>query len=160
VAPAGEPTIMPLFSASALSHAEILNVAAPVDSAQWTGEIASKLTQVIMTRQDHVELRLNPPQLGPVDVQVRMSADQATVLISAPHAITRDALEQALPQLRDALAQQGITLGQATVHSGPHRDPSNPGTLRAPVQDSRIPLALPDAPLRQMRPDRLVDTFA
>jgi flagellar hook-length control protein FliK len=68
------------------------------------------------------ELHLNPPHLGPLDVVLKVSGDQATALFTSPHAAVRDVVEQALPQLRDMLAGNGITLGNATVSDQSPRD--------------------------------------
>lgn len=151
-------TLAPLNHAS---RPETIAVTERFASAQWTSEVATKLAQVIVMRQDQVELRLNPPELGPVDVRVHMTGDQATVLIAAPHAVTRDALEQALPQLRDALAHQGITLGQATVQGEgrSHDAPAHP-SARSTESDPTNPLAAAATPHRPPRADRLIDTFA
>lgn len=163
LATASDPSIASMMAPAAghVSASDPITVTAPVASAQWTAEVSTKLAQVIVMRQDHAELRLNPPHLGPVEVRVQMTGDQATVLIAAPHAVARDALEQALPQLREALAAQGITLGQATVQGeSQSRDPSSHPSARSAEGDSRQQLAAAEAPLRGPRADRLVDTFA
>ena len=62
--------------------------------------------------------RVTPPELGPVEVRIDLSNGEASFAIVATQPATRDALEQALPLLRDLLAAQGLTLGQASVHDG------------------------------------------
>ena len=54
-------------------------------------------------------------------MQIRIQVDEdgtAQVMFSAHHAQTRDALESAIPRLRDMFAEQGLSLMQANVDSG------------------------------------------
>jgi flagellar hook-length control protein FliK len=159
--PADVATLSPAYG---LQHAaspprpESIAIATPVTSPGWQGEFAEKLGQVVMAGSDRAEFRLHPADMGPVDVRITVNADQASVLITAPHAATRDALEQALPQLRDLLANQGITLGQANVQSEnrPSDDSSRTREF-APAGD--VP-AVVDTVSRSVRVSGLVDVFA
>jgi flagellar hook-length control protein FliK len=64
-------------------------------------------------------LRLQPEHLGQMEIRIRVNDDgSAQVLFSAPHAHTRDALENAIPRLRELFADQGLSLTQAGVDSG------------------------------------------
>jgi hypothetical protein len=65
-----------------------------------------------------VSLRLDPPHLGAVRIEARLDGSQLTLQIHASVPATRDLLEQELPRLREALAQQGIVPGQVTVGLG------------------------------------------
>ncbi|MDQ7073155.1 MAG: flagellar hook-length control protein FliK [Gammaproteobacteria bacterium] len=60
-------------------------------------------------------VKLNPANLGPVEVKLNMHSDQANVLFISHNAATRDALEQALPRLREAFEQNGMQLADADV---------------------------------------------
>jgi flagellar hook-length control protein FliK len=64
------------------------------------------------------ELRLNPSDLGPIQIQLSITAQTADISFHAAHSQTREGIEQALPALRDMLAAQGLSLGQAGVSSG------------------------------------------
>jgi len=61
------------------------------------------------------EIHLNPSDLGPVQVRISTQNDQTTVAFSSPHAAVRDALDQALPRLRDMMGSQGIQLADVSV---------------------------------------------
>ena len=94
----------------------------PVMDKAWGNEFNQKITWMATQHEQTAELHLNPPNLGPLDVVLKVSGDQATALFTSPHAAVRDAVEQALPQLRDMLAGNGITLGNATVSDQSPRD--------------------------------------
>jgi flagellar hook-length control protein FliK len=61
------------------------------------------------------EIRLTPAELGPLRVRVSVEDGAANVTFHAQHAVTREAIEQALPRLREMLAENGLSLGQADV---------------------------------------------
>lgn len=148
-------------SSSAPSHRATIET--PVGAPGFTAAVADKLGQLILVKNEHAELHLHPSETGPIDVRINVVADQATLSITAPHAATRDALEQALPQLRDALAQQGITLGQATVQSEGQRREALQREARSPRADVKAAMIAPIATSASppaLRIDRLVDVFA
>jgi flagellar hook-length control protein FliK len=61
------------------------------------------------------ELRLDPPQLGPVEVRLSIANDQASLSFASPHAAVRDAIQASLPRLQDMLQGLGINLGSVSV---------------------------------------------
>jgi flagellar hook-length control protein FliK len=92
-----------------------LAINTPVTHDDWGDELSQKITWLSNQKEQTAELHLNPPQLGPMDIVLKVSGDQATALFTSPHAAVRDAVEQALPRLREMMAESGIMLGNATV---------------------------------------------
>jgi flagellar hook-length control protein FliK len=86
---------------------------------QWTQDMGNRMQMMVSQRMKEVEVKLDPVELGPVRIHLKMDEEnKAHVTLSAQHGLTRDMLENALPRLRDMLAQQGIDVGSATVDSG------------------------------------------
>lgn len=95
----------------------------------WQEEFSQKISW-LSTQQSHAAtLHLNPPDLGPLEVVLNISDNQATALFTSPHSAVRDAIESALPKLRESLADNGIMLGNATVSDQPPRDRSTEGFM-------------------------------
>lgn len=113
-APQQQPIILPLV-AGAAAPAAALTINTPVNQPAWGDEFGQKITWIANQRNQSAELHLNPPQLGPLDVVLKMNGDQATAMFTSPHAAVRDAIEQAIPKLREMLADNGIMLGQTMV---------------------------------------------
>ena len=88
----------------------------------WGDEFSQKITWMATQQNQSAELHLNPPQLGPLDVSIKMNGDQATASFTSPHAAVREAIEQAMPKLREMLADSGIMLGNAMVSDQPARN--------------------------------------
>jgi hypothetical protein len=91
----------------------------PLAAPGWDGALAHALVRIVREQQPRAEIRVEPPELGPIEVRLALGGSEtepvANIQLAAPHPLTREALEAALPALRAALAEAGITLGQATV---------------------------------------------
>lgn len=98
----------------------------PVGRAAWADEIGSRMTMMVEQGKHTASLRLSPEHLGPLEVRITMHDDQASVWFGAAHADTRNAIENALPRLRELFASQGLSLADANVSREPPRQQSNP----------------------------------
>ena len=67
----------------------------------------------------HAEVQLSPQDLGPIRVRIEMDGAQARVQMSADVQSTRDALQQAMPQLSEQLGQVGLSLSGGGVSEQP-----------------------------------------
>ncbi|MDJ0939392.1 MAG: flagellar hook-length control protein FliK [Woeseiaceae bacterium] len=87
----------------------------PVQESGWDRVMSERVLMLANKGAGSAELRLTPAELGPLRVQVSVDDGQATVSFQAQHALTREAIEQALPRLRDMLSENGLTLTNANV---------------------------------------------
>lgn len=89
---------------------------APLYSPAWPQQLGQQLLILSQRGGDQqVELRLNPPDLGPLTVSLKIGEQGTQIQFLAANALVRGAVEQAIPQLREALAEQGINLGETSV---------------------------------------------
>ncbi len=66
-----------------------------------------------------LELQLEPAHLGKINVSLQTdAAKQLQVHLTVEHAISRQIIEQHIPQLRAALEQQGLSLDQFSLQTG------------------------------------------
>ena len=96
-------------------------LAAPLNlrQPQWTQEVAQRMQVMVNQSMNELEVRLDPLDLGPMKIKLTLDEQQkAHVTLSAQHGLTRDMLENALPRLKELLAQEGIELASASVDSG------------------------------------------
>lgn len=95
----------------------------PLHDPQWQSEFSNRVTWLAKAGGNQVaEIRLNPANLGPVEVRVVMKDDQATITFSAQHGVVRDAIESSLPRLREMFSGSGMQLAQASVADQPLQD--------------------------------------
>lgn len=84
----------------------------------WGNDFNQQITWLATQKHQVAELHLHPAELGPVEVILHISNDQSTQVsaqFSSPHPAVREAIESALPRLREMMAENGITLGNTTV---------------------------------------------
>ncbi len=90
-------------------------LAPAVGTPAWGQALGDKLVWMASGAQQTASLTLNPPNLGPLQVVLDVKNDQATASFYAAQPEVRQALESALPRLREMMTEAGIQLGQATV---------------------------------------------
>lgn len=82
---------------------------------EWNTELGEKLLWMHKQAVPSAEIRLNPEHLGPISIKVDVSQDQASVVFTAQHAAVRDAIEAAIPKLREMLGGQNLNLADVNV---------------------------------------------
>jgi flagellar hook-length control protein FliK len=80
------------------------------------------------------QLHLNPAHMGPVSVQIQLEGTLAQVHLASENAATRQALEQALPQLASELRDNGLTLAGGGVFEHARQDEQRAGGQEANQQ--------------------------
>lgn len=123
----------------------------PVGTRAWNDELASKLTWLIDRGEQLASIRVTPDSLGPIDIRIAVREGEASIWFGASQADTRQAIEQAIPRLREMLASQGLSLADAGVFQQAPHDPqrallrndlrraSRESGEATPVQSSMVP---------------------
>lgn len=101
------------YAAAAKQASDMISV--PVRDAGWGNQLGERVLLMAGNQVRTAEIRLTPAELGPLRVLVAIDDGAANVTFQAQHAVTREAIEQALPRLREMLAENGLSLGQADV---------------------------------------------
>jgi flagellar hook-length control protein FliK len=109
-----------------------LVLTAAIGSADWQTDLGQQMVDMVTRGEQQVDLRLHPAELGPLSISLNLNDGTTQAQFQAAHASVRAAVEQALPQLREALATQGIALGQASVSDQSSRQASGGQTPRDP----------------------------
>ncbi|WP_394145365.1 flagellar hook-length control protein FliK [Vibrio atypicus] len=78
-------------------------------------QVAERVQMMLSKNLKNIDIRLDPPELGRMQIRMNMNGDGATVHFTVANQQARDALEQSMPRLREMLAQQGVQLGDTSV---------------------------------------------
>lgn len=78
-----------------------------------------------------VQIRVNPEELGPVDVQLKLDGDKVSVRFDLADERVRDVVQSSLPSLSAMLSARGLQLDQAQVFAQ-QRDGQG-GTFQPPA---------------------------
>ncbi|MGJ0191079.1 flagellar hook-length control protein FliK [Pantoea sp. RRHST58] len=150
---------------------------AQLGSDEWQQALSQQIVMFTRNGQQNAELRLHPADLGAIQISLKLDNDQAQINMASSHSHVRAALEAALPQLRNALAESGINLGQSQVSSDSfaqsqsfqqqqqqqeaRRDGQHGTFSLSQNDDSEItPIAVPAALQARILGTGAVDTFA
>jgi len=143
-------------------------------SDEWQQALSQQIVMFSRNGQQNAELRLHPEDLGAIQISLKLDNDQAQINLVSSHSHVRAALEAAIPQLRSALAESGINLGESQVSS----DSSAQGQQFQQQQEARrdgqhgrfsltqdsdtdiTPIAVPAALQARVSGNSAVDTFA
>lgn len=106
-----------------------LIVNTPLGNKGWADDFSQQIVWMSTQKNQVAELHLNPPNLGPLDVLITITDKQATAQFSSPHGVVRDAVENALPRLREIFADNGIMLGNTTVSDQTTRERNAAGFM-------------------------------
>lgn len=98
-----------------------------VGSPAWDQALGQKVVWMVGGNQQSASLTLNPPDLGPLQVVLHVSNGQADASFTASQPEVRQALEAAMPKLREMMSDAGIQLGQATISTGMPNQQNKPG---------------------------------
>ena len=128
--PSAEPVAGPPASSSNIGTSlaptgSAAHAAAPVQhqiltgfgNRGWDQAVSQRVLWLAQDQLQQASLTLNPPHLGPVQVTVQIDNQQAMVQFVSNQPEVRQALQDAMPVLREMFGQAGITLGQADVSS-------------------------------------------
>ena len=96
-----------------------LEIPVPLGNHDWNNQLGQRVVWMSSQTNQTAEIRINPPELGPIELRLTLdnqqSTQNATLHFASPHAEVRDAIENSMPRLRELMANAGITLGNATV---------------------------------------------
>lgn len=84
-------------------------------SPDFGPQLGAQITTFVRDGLENARLQLHPADMGPVLVQIQLDGQTAQVHLSAEHPLTRQALEDALPQLASQLREAGLTLSGGGV---------------------------------------------
>jgi len=92
-----------------------VNLNVPFNQAGWDKALGERIQWMVGQGMQRASIKLNPAHLGPMEVRIQVQNDQASVQFTSAHGVVRDALEAALPRLRDMFDNAGVELADVDV---------------------------------------------
>ncbi len=140
---------------------EILPIQKPIDTRMESAVITRPIThpgwgkdlgeQIIWMNNKDIsaaEIKLNPANLGPISIKIDVTQDnQASILFTAQHAETKEALEASIPKLKEMLLGQQLNLVNVNISQNPSngRSPSQPFYGTGGDPNNQNPETIPNA---------------
>ncbi|KAB2843817.1 MAG: hypothetical protein F9K47_05695 [Burkholderiales bacterium] len=110
---------VPAAAPAAPAPAANVTVQAPFGSPAWREDFGEQIVFVSRQEVGNAQLKLNPPQLGPIEVSISVQKDVAEASFVVTSAPVKEAVEAAIPRLREMFAEAGLSLGQTFVSQDP-----------------------------------------
>lgn len=107
-------------------HNTSLNV--PFNQAGWDKALGERVQWMIGQGIQRANIKLNPAHLGPMEIRIQVQNDQASVQFTSVHGVVRDAVEAALPRLRDMFDNAGVELTDVDVSGQPFAEQQQAAT--------------------------------
>jgi flagellar hook-length control protein FliK len=121
---------MPATQKPADNRAESLALTKPLAHPGWGKDLGEQIIWMNNKEISAAEIKLNPVHLGPISIRIDVSQDnQTSILFTAQHAETKEAIEASIPKLREMLLGQQLNLVNANVSQN-----SNPNNGRPQSQ--------------------------
>ena len=138
---------------------------APINLSQnaWESNLGSRLQMLIGQNVQTAEVRLDPPELGALDIKIKVVNDVANVNITSQHTHVKEAIETAVPRLREMFEQSGLALGDVNVRqesfsqqqNSPEQEVTNVSGIASTEFNDE-----PTVVTRKIVSDSLLDTYA
>ena len=136
--PKAAPASASLVTSSPLPSAE------PQQRAEQIQQLADKMGQALAERLQQqiakgewsLQLRMNPAQLGQVDVSLDMSAAGLDAVFQSDNPLTRELIALGSNKLKDSLTQSGMTVASVWVNGGGERQAGGNPTQQQKQQPS------------------------
>ncbi len=149
-------------SDAALNLPYVTSMQQAVDHPEFKDGMAQKLVWMVGQNIQSAKVHLNPAELGPIEMKIQVTKDQAHIQVHSPHAVTRDLMEGTVHRLREMLAEQGIELSQFDVSSQQGQESGN-GSSRGNEEGSFAGRELLESDVQvveqSLASDQLVDTY-
>jgi flagellar hook-length control protein FliK len=103
-------------NAPATAHAQL---AAPLTSPEFPPALGAQVSLFARNGVERATIEINPPEMGPISVQIALDGSGARIDFLADVAATRQVIEAALPSLASSLREAGLTLTGGGVFQQP-----------------------------------------
>jgi flagellar hook-length control protein FliK len=99
-----------------------LDITVPLSDAQWADKFSEHIVWLGHQGIKSAIIKINPEDLGPLEISVKVVKESASVNITSHSGHVRDIVDQALPRLREMMADQGLDLTEVTYETGTSAD--------------------------------------
>ena len=98
-------------------HETPAHVSVPLNDPRWAEQVGDRVAWMARGEVQSAQINITPPQMGPIQINISLNGDQMSAHFVALNPEVRQALDEAMPRLREMLSGAGINLGQANVGS-------------------------------------------
>ncbi len=144
-------------------------ITSPMGGESWSQDMGDRIMWMVGKGVQAASIRINPPDLGPIQVQLSVKNDQASVQMVVQHGAVKDALDAAMPRLREMMNESNLQLVNVDVS---HRDSTGQSSSSAMftsdqreqlgqfLQDQELPAQVEEELVKYYLSTSLIDDYA
>lgn len=147
------------------SNVAMSQMAVPFGNERWQTAMNQHVMNMVGSGDDVASLTLSPPDLGPIQVVLKVDNQSVNTSFITDNPLVRQALEDGMQDLRDRMQSQGLQLGQTFVGDGQQaqqhfeQQSTREGGQSTGVSGEADALAAPQTAVKTTVARGLVDTF-
>jgi hypothetical protein len=134
---AGSPVSAPSILHQAIQRMDAqvaTEIPVPLSGKGWDSAVSEKILWMVGRQIQGASLKISPRHLGPIEIQVLQQNDQTSVTFTANNAAVKEALEAAIPRLREMFNDSNLQLANVNVE---HRQPGEQQSASRFAQNSQ-----------------------
>ncbi len=144
-------------------------ITVPMGEEAWGQAMGERIMWMMGKGIQGASIRINPPELGPIQVQLSVKNDQASVHMLVQHGVVKEALDASIPRLRDMLHESNMHLVNVDVSHRESPDQSSSSWLYSQdqreqmerfIQDQEMATQIEEEVSRYHRSTGLLDDYA
>src|SRR5450830_731061 len=116
-APNSQAVIANIAAAVAPAGTSNTQITQPFGSTGWDKAVGQKVLWMVGESIHSAELSLNPPDLGPLQIVLKVTNEHASASFMCSQPEVREALESSMPKLRQMMSDAGIELSSFSVNT-------------------------------------------
>lgn len=93
----------------------MLEIPVETSKPEWSEQFNQQIVWMGKQKIDSAQIKLNPPEMGPLEVMVKMDKHNAHLSIQSHSLHVKDMIEQAVPRLREMMSEQGLNLADVNI---------------------------------------------
>ncbi|WP_373020396.1 flagellar hook-length control protein FliK [Thiomicrorhabdus sp.] len=145
------------------------SIGLPVAHQRWGQALGQRVVYMANNQIQQAQITLNPEKLGPVQIKLHVDRDQQVhVVMTAQHGTTREAMEAAMPRLKEMMEQAGIDLASVDVsdqrdfqqNASDDEKDGQAGSASTLTADAEADAATDESGMQTYSTDSLVDYYA
>jgi len=109
------PPVADTGASAALKMSAPATMTMPLGDPQWNNELAGRVSVMVKNGLSEASLQLSPPELGRLEIRISTEGDQAKIQFTVQSIDAKEAIELAMPRLREMLEQAGLQLAHSEV---------------------------------------------
>jgi flagellar hook-length control protein FliK len=107
----------PLTNSLTNDISQEFSIPTEITDPQWSKQFSDHVVWMSQQGTKTAVIKLHPEDLGPLEINIKMVQDSASVTIVSHSSQVREMIDQSMPRLQAMMAEQGLNLSEMNINS-------------------------------------------